>query len=109
MRSKLIGGLVGAALVSATVFGAGTASAGSVPNVLGMSEADATAALDGAGVTHSIVSRAGSASRESCTVAEQRDLGYHTETTRVWSDSSQSYYSSDTEVWDGIGVVLVCR
>ena len=109
MRSKVFAGLVGAAVVSAAVFGAGTASASTVPNVVGMNETDAYATLDAAGAPHSIISRAGSALRDACTVTEQRDLGYHTEAAGEWNSSTHSYYSSDTEVWDGIGVVLICQ
>jgi hypothetical protein len=109
MRSKIVGGLVGVVVMSAAVFGGGIASATTAPNVVGMSEANANAALDTAGAPHSIISRSGSSSRDECTVTEQRDLGYHTEVAGTWNTSTHSDYSSDTEVWDGIGVVLLCR
>ncbi len=109
MRSKIVGGLVGVAVISAAVWGGGVASATTAPNVVGMSEADANAALDAAGASHSIISRAGSSSRDSCTVVEQRDRGYHTEAAGEWNSSNHTRYSSDTEVWDGIGVVLLCN
>ncbi|MDV6293622.1 PASTA domain-containing protein [Rhodococcus aetherivorans] len=64
---------------TAVLLGAGTAAAAQpAPNVVGMSEHSARAALEAQGVPYGVVNRAGTASGD-CHVTEQRDRGYRTE------------------------------
>ncbi|MCK0090821.1 hypothetical protein HCA61_02535 [Rhodococcus sp. HNM0563] len=87
---------------------AGIATAQSAPNTVGMSQDQAAAALDEAGVPWHIVSRSGSTLQE-CTVTEQRDLGYDTETESEWDSDKQEWKDVTVDVWRGVGLIIVCN
>ncbi|MEE2057833.1 hypothetical protein [Rhodococcus artemisiae] len=87
---------------------AGIAAAQNAPNTVGMSQEQATRTLTDANVPWRIISRAGSTLQD-CTVTEQRDRGYVTETDYEWDYDKQEWKKVETEVWRGVGLIILCN
>lgn len=93
---------------TAVLLGAGTAAAAQpAPNVVGMSEHSARAALEAQGVPYGVVNRAGTASGD-CHVTEQRDRGYRTEIDMRYNHDKDEFERVETQVWRGVGLAVVC-
>ncbi|MEZ5153212.1 PASTA domain-containing protein [Rhodococcus zopfii] len=99
---------VTAATAAALLLGGPAAAAEPVPSVVGMSESTARATLTEEGVPYTVLNRSGSASA-SCTVTEQRDRGYRTETDMVYDHDDHEFDRVETQVWRGIGLVVLCN
>jgi len=97
-----------AATAAALLLGGTAASAAPVPSVVGMSESAARATLDAEGVPYTVLNRSGTSS-DSCTVTEQRDRGYRTETDTVYDRDDHEFDRIETQVWRGLGLVVVCH
>ncbi|MFD6895815.1 hypothetical protein ACFWB0_14865 [Rhodococcus sp. NPDC060086] len=106
MRKTIMTALLAGA--AALTIGTGFAAADSAPSVVGMEEHAATAKLTAQGTPYSITNRAGSVSG-TCTVTEQRDRGYRTETESTYNSSTDSWDRKETKIWRGIGLTVVCR
>jgi hypothetical protein len=87
---------------------AGIATAQNAPNTVGMTQEQATTTLTDSNVPWRIISRAGSTLQE-CTVTEQRDLGYYTETEQEWDSDKQEWKSVEVDVWRGVGLIILCN
>lgn len=103
------------AATAALAFGSGVAAADSigypvegVPNVVGMSEQDATTTLSDAGIPYSITNRAGSTMTD-CTVTDQHDKGYITETRPEWNSTDRDWDFIEYDVWQGVGLTVFCN
>ena len=86
---------------------AGIATAQNAPNTVGMSQEQATRVLNDSGVSWHVISRAGS-TLTNCRVTEQRDLGYTTETDYEWDSENEEWDETETEVWNGVGLIIFC-
>lgn len=106
MRKTIMTALLTGA--AALTIGTGVAAADSAPNVVGMEEHAATATLTAGGTPYSIVNRLGNISG-TCSVTEQRDRGYRTETESTYNSSTNSWVSKETKIWRGVGLTVVCR
>lgn len=96
------------AAAASVLLGAGTAAAAQpAPNVVGMSEHSARAALEAQGVPYGVVNRAGTASGD-CHVTEQRDRGYRTEIDMRYNHDKDEFERVETQVWRGVGLAVVC-
>ncbi len=73
-----------------------------------MTQEQATTTLTDSNVPWRIISRAGSTLQE-CTVTEQRDLGYYTETEQEWDSDKQEWKSVEVDVWRGVGLIILCN
>lgn len=81
------------------------AQAQSPVNVVGMSQAEAQTVLSDTGVPYIILNRSGSTMQD-CLVTEQRDRGYYTEVEYDYDDGE--WKRTETEVWRGVALVVVC-
>ncbi len=97
--------LTGAA---ALTIGTGIAAADSAPNVVGLEEHAATAKLSAQAAPYSITNRSGNISG-ACTVTQQRDRGYRTETEATYDYTRNDWVRTETKVWRGVGLTVVCR
>ena len=96
------------AAAATVLLGTGTAAAAQpAPNVVGMSEHSARAALEAQGVPYGVVNRAGTASGD-CHVTEQRDRGYRTEIDMRYNHDKDEFERVETQVWRGVGLAVVC-
>lgn len=96
------------AAAASVLLGTGTAAAAQpAPNVVGMSEHSARAALEAQGVPYGVVNRAGTASGD-CHVTEQRDRGYRTEIDMRYNHDKDEFERVETQVWRGVGLAVVC-
>ncbi|MEU5843183.1 hypothetical protein [Rhodococcus sp. NPDC047139] len=110
MRRSLISTACVAALLSPvplTVALAGTAAAQTDISVVGMSDDQAEKVLSEAGVPYVILNRSGS-TMQNCVVTEQRDRGYDVVTEREWDSDDDEWVTTETEVWRGVALVVVC-
>ncbi|MFD6857612.1 hypothetical protein ACFWB0_07775 [Rhodococcus sp. NPDC060086] len=87
---------------------AGIATAQNAPNTVGMSQEQATRVLNDSGAPWHIISRAGSTLQD-CTVTEQRDLGYDTETEQEWDYDKEEWKTVEVDVWRGVGLIIFCN
>lgn len=108
MRITATATVAACATAVALLLGGGTAAAETAPNVVGMNEGAALAALDAEGVPYSVVNRSGSAMTE-CRVTEQRDRGYRTEVDMVYDHDDNEFDRVETQVWQGVGLTVVCN
>lgn len=108
MRTTVTATAAATAAVAALLLGAGTASAQPSNSVVGMSESAARAILDAEGVPYTVLNRSGTSST-ACTVTEQRDRGYRTETDMVYDHDDHEFDRIETQVWRGVGLVVVCN
>lgn len=108
---------VAVATAAALTIGTGVASAewlyrdilvAGVPNVVGMSEADAVATLESQDIPFTITNKSGSALTV-CNVTDQRDKGYRTETRAEWDSTNQEWVYVEYEIWRGLGLTVVCN
>ncbi len=107
MRRIILGAAACSAALLASTFGAGTAGAQTDISTVGMSQQQAETTLSDAGVPYIILSRSGSALRN-CNVTEQRDRGYDTEVTYSWDSDDQDWDKTETLVWRGVALVVLC-
>ncbi|MDV2475202.1 PASTA domain-containing protein [Rhodococcus zopfii] len=103
------------AATAALTFGPGVAAGdptgypdAGVPNVVGMSEQEAVTTLENAGIPYTITNKSGSALTV-CNVTNQRDKGYITKTRAEWDSTDQEWDYIRYEVWQGIGLTVVCN
>ncbi|MFZ2527509.1 MAG: PASTA domain-containing protein [Rhodococcus sp. (in: high G+C Gram-positive bacteria)] len=103
------------AATAALTLGSGVAAADpigypaeGVPDVVGMSEQNATTTLTNAGIPYSITNKSGSTMTE-CTVTDQRDKGYITETRAEWDSTDHEWDYVEYDVWQGVGLTVFCN
>jgi len=106
MRRTLTAALLAGA--AALTLGTATAAAQPAPYVVGMTEQDAVATLQAQDVPYSITNRAGSPGG-TCTVTAQQDRGYRTEVEMEYDHDDKTWDRTETEVWRGVGLTVVCR
>ena len=99
---------VTAATTAALFLGTTAATAEPAPSVVGLSETDAVAALNAAGVPHTITNRSGNVSG-TCTVTGQRDRGHRIDTDLRYDRDDRKLERVETPVWRGVGLTVVCR